>query len=288
MNVDAAFTIGKSHQVCEDFAITKQIDDKLFGVLCDGCSSSPLTDVGARLLALTSMDLMLQGNKKGYRNYFLPSRTETCSSFYTDVKFKLKDLLFHNKFLQNNNLDATVFSMQYVPAEKKVHIYTVGDGFVVAKHKTLGTAIYSITYPTGYPRYLSYELDANRKKEYEKQDQGAELAECWYPSFSFFEELKINKLIIEKEKRLTFDFQFDKNFEWISIFSDGVDSFREKQENGTFKKVHYTEVIKELTAFKSYKGEFVKRRFNRFVKDCEKRGWLHDDDVSMSTIYLGE
>ncbi|MCA9708502.1 MAG: hypothetical protein KDK70_21815, partial [Myxococcales bacterium] len=52
MYVDAWFAIGDTHVVCEDFACAGHTEAGAgFAVVCDGCSSSPQTDVGARLLA---------------------------------------------------------------------------------------------------------------------------------------------------------------------------------------------------------------------------------------------
>src|SRR6185295_18680312 len=46
MNTDAAINIGSTHSVCQDYAIARNG----YVVLADGCSSSPDTDIGARLL----------------------------------------------------------------------------------------------------------------------------------------------------------------------------------------------------------------------------------------------
>ena len=46
-------------------------------------------------------------------------------------------------------------------------------------------------------------------------------------------------------------------------------------------------VVGELMEFKGYKGEFVKRRLQGFLRACAKRGWHHDDDLSMGAVHLG-
>ncbi len=52
MNTDCFYSIGHSHKVCEDYALSGTIGDTLaYAVVCDGCSSSKQVDVGARLLA---------------------------------------------------------------------------------------------------------------------------------------------------------------------------------------------------------------------------------------------
>src|ERR1043166_8156900 len=46
MNADATINIGSTHAICQDYAIARG----RYVVLSDGCSSSPDTDIGARLL----------------------------------------------------------------------------------------------------------------------------------------------------------------------------------------------------------------------------------------------
>ncbi|MBC8139363.1 MAG: protein phosphatase 2C domain-containing protein, partial [Fibrella sp.] len=54
---DAAFAIGKTHKVCQDYALTGDAHATIPTVwLSDGCSSSPHTDIGARLLTHVALD----------------------------------------------------------------------------------------------------------------------------------------------------------------------------------------------------------------------------------------
>ncbi|GAH21715.1 unnamed protein product, partial [marine sediment metagenome] len=52
MRNDVAFQIGKTHDICEDFALSGNFgspgggDDCNYLVVSDGCSSSPGTDLG--------------------------------------------------------------------------------------------------------------------------------------------------------------------------------------------------------------------------------------------------
>src|SRR5437868_4207156 len=49
MNSDCAFQIGAAHTVCQDYAVAHS-GVPAYAILADGCSSSPDTDIGARLL----------------------------------------------------------------------------------------------------------------------------------------------------------------------------------------------------------------------------------------------
>ena len=65
MNADSVFNIGATHAVCQDYVIARS-GETTFGspnagpyiILSDGCSSSPDTDMGARLL-VKAMDQTL-------------------------------------------------------------------------------------------------------------------------------------------------------------------------------------------------------------------------------------
>ena len=64
INTDSIFLQGSDHQVCEDYATDFGSSEKNKRIIvCDGCSGSSMTDVGARLLALeTSRALDLSWN----------------------------------------------------------------------------------------------------------------------------------------------------------------------------------------------------------------------------------
>ena len=64
MNADCFFTIGRQHDICEDFALCSSNANKSFAVLCDGCSGSTRTDFGARFLALATEHLLQQYEDK--------------------------------------------------------------------------------------------------------------------------------------------------------------------------------------------------------------------------------
>ena len=50
MFADCAFAAGRGHDVCQDYAAAGGGADEPYAILADGCSTSPDTDVGARLL----------------------------------------------------------------------------------------------------------------------------------------------------------------------------------------------------------------------------------------------
>ena len=69
MNADSAFRMGSTHAVCQDYAVASAWTaaahtdgaappPRPYIILSDGCSSTPDTDVGARLLVKAAEPLL--------------------------------------------------------------------------------------------------------------------------------------------------------------------------------------------------------------------------------------
>lgn len=263
MNIDTAFIIGDSHLVCEDYPSSYQKNDKCGVILCDGCSSSEMVDVGARLLALTARDVLLNSPSFSLKqNIVLGLKTLTSLTMFKD--------------LPQTMLDATLMIAQVY---KEGCTFTVfGDGVIALKKKNDDNiAIIDISYPTGYPRYLSYKLNFDRENDYILNTR------------PIMHVNRVNEYLLKKDQNQTmlYDEYFEefypiKDLEWLAIMSDGVHSFR----NSNMESIDYTTIIKSLTDFKTTAGDFVKRRLNRFTKECKKLQWTHYDDVSLAAIYF--
>jgi hypothetical protein len=78
-------------------------------------------------------------------------------------------------------------------------------------------------------------------------------------------------------------------YDLVLLMSDGVESFQRKNEKGILEPVPMIEVIEQILKLKGMKGEFLKRRCNKFFnKFCQQNGWQNNDDFSVAGIYLGE
>jgi hypothetical protein len=74
----------------------------------------------------------------------------------------------------------------------------------------------------------------------------------------------------------------------VLLLSDGVHSFQKKVigTGKTYEMVEMRDVIGQMVKFKSWNGDFVKRRMKRFIKQMVELGWENTDDVSMAGLYL--
>jgi len=75
-----------------------------------------------------------------------------------------------------------------------------------------------------------------------------------------------------------FSYDIDR-FPRILICSDGISSFM----NGVDPE-QTIEITKEFLAYKSIKGEFLKRRLKRAIKVYESNGVYHNDDLSVGAF----
>jgi hypothetical protein len=252
LNIDSTFIMGNSHQVCEDYTINN--DTTM--VLCDGCSSSPNTDVGARILA----------------HAFLDWNVDSHNILGITKSFKLSQ----------ECLDATILVSTY--ENNLLKVKTIGDGVIYIKYKTGEYKIYDLVYPAGAPAYFNYTLNLNRLQQWQELEQKPYVKIYSYEKdgeyFSIEEDLKF---IFHKDLNVEND-----KIEYIALMSDGIHSFSHKNENGKKDSLKFLDVLPELLSFKNFTGKFVKRRLKSFTKFCKKNNWEHYDDLSLAVMHFGE
>ena len=261
MNCDSHFSIGKSHMVCEDYAYAGiNHNGNHVAIISDGCSSSDDTDFGARAFTRSAFN------------------TGIDLEYSTSLYFRAERLLYNSlrdavESVERLNLsrfclDTTLFYLEEY--RDYVNIITSGDGFVIAKSDDGRISLWKIEYPSGAPFYFSYSLDLSRENRYREE---------------FGMNREITRYLIGDETtemsadQDAFGFKLPKdNYEFVAVCSDGIDTF----------DMPVVEVVKELSSFKNYTGEFVKRRVRAFLKKCRKNNINHSDDISMAAIHFGE
>ena len=255
MHSDSFFAIGRSHTVCQDYAIAGMRADRPFAILSDGCSSSSGTDVGARILSLSFLDRMRA--RIDDLETVLPQAITTAKNATQLMG------------LPETCLDATLLSCHLSPIDDPtvVNVMAIGDGVIAARRRDGEIEAICIEYPDGAPEYLSYVLDSHRHHRFNTEFGTAKSIHN-----------QSNKESVTCQDQI-FAIQFPiANYDIVAVMSDGVE---------TFEGMTWREVVSALMDFKNTAGHFIERRMKRFIKDCGKQNISHSDDVSMSAIYLG-
>ena len=283
MHADAFFSIGKTHEVCQDFAKAGCLaPGHTFALLSDGCSSSPDTDFGARFMVMATLH---------YRNIYGVEKTPFEYSIFDPswVVWRASEMV--RPPLSSRCLDATLLGIFERP--EGVSVAVAGDGVVIARRRDGKVEVYDYDF-RGAPGYPSYLRDPSRLEAYYKEGYGDRL-------ISFYEDIGAEvvaepqpgkyrftpgaQLQAEHDGPCSFLHFFREDYDLVLVASDGVHSFQNANTMGT---VPMLEVIPHLVDIKSYTGQFMTRRCRAFQKFCAKEGWHHNDDLSVAAVYMGE
>ncbi len=285
MNADSAFAMGKRHEVCQDYAQSGAEGGLAGGWISDGCSSSPDSDIGARLLVL--------GARQSTR-----AAMETGWGFVKDAVpediglMAISGALLSSKMLDlpQETLDATLLSV--VSDGTHVCLSAFGDGVMFLRWAGGATKCLDIELTNGYPDYLSYRLDKSRRDRYNmtwEKTKGTKLLRAsWGPKGDVEDK---QPRWLDPHKGYAEIHGIVQGTAWLelaAVMSDGVRSFYRKGENGAAEPVPLAEVLDGLLDFRLHSGRFVQRRLNRFLKDAAAKGWEHHDDISVAAIHFGE
>jgi len=261
MNADAIINIGSTHSLCQDYAIARNG----YVILSDGCSSSPDTDIGARLLA-RALDQALSAHP-----------TTEIASLHQDAARTALDWANMLR-LPSQSVDATLLSV-HVSGEDVI-VACSGDGVIILESHTHVLDIYAISSPSGYPFYPTYVHQPDRLAELINNDR----------STKTIKDLRSTNLTTSNSLTVTFKFHV-ADYKYAAIASDGINSFFHTQQAANGKRLEplsLSAVLDEFWSFKNSHGAFVERRLKRFKKDTQLKGWQHADDLAVGVIHLGD
>ena len=284
MNTDCAFYIGTTHEVCQDYALS----GKNSIAVSDGCSGSPQSDIGSRVLSITAMNKMVDMDSLYHFDQ------KECISLARPA-IKMLDI-------SNKCLDATLLIVKYHEEKNCVEAMCSGDGVIVIGTKTGRTIVIDCAYIDNYPFYMNYYYDktgrlGNWDSEHNKReitqtiiDPDGEIISTKILSDSDRLDVDLGIIIATKTNIIINVPQTEGLVDYVAIMSDGIHSFYEKIITETSKcnqAVNYLDVLKELLTFKNFNSSFVQRRINKFRKNCIKKNWANADDFSLAAIYMG-
>lgn len=272
MNSDSFFTIGQSHKVCQDYAAhgikrfvdVSPVQEMPYAIISDGCSGSPNSDFGSRILTKTAEHRLDFVDRNICRN---------------------SDLL---KIVADLGLNPACLHATLIIASLENEVFDVkcyGDG-VIAARKNDGTIVATqIKFDSGAPYYLYYDI-ANLWENWVKEfGTKAIKTICSISPEGKTEEF--DSIKFEWENFVEVKFPAD-DYDLVAIFSDGIESFEQKNTTATAKyseTVPMTTILKEIMAFKSVNGEFVQRRCNAAFKKFKQNNWFNTDDFSVGVIH---
>lgn len=301
MNTDCALFTGKTHPICQDYARTgwqevQGTDEKVpFALISDGCSSSPDTDVGSRLLVFSAEKAI-----RIHRTYDIDFQYTVASVAQVNaegmgLKPSCLDATLMAAFLRKNLTDSG--------PETQLFLRMYGDGAIALKFRGMPNLyLLTVEYAESMPWYISYLLDPPSmdlwleatKKSNKKTVKILEIEPEGLTNEIMFEPPSSTP---NPEMPLTVGMGKDNShsilvshllLDWVAIMSDGIHTFWQRTDNGSKIVIPVTEVVQHMLDFKNFNGEFVKRQMNWFMKTHQKQGWQHDDDVSVAAIYFGE
>lgn len=263
LHIDSFMTCGKSHHVCEDYAISDEYPVPNL-IISDGCSSSFNTDVGARILVhaakkeLAAVPLKLDHS---FGEYVLRSASGIQRMLGID----------------QSCLDATLMICCVEGSWFRIKVW--GDGVVVVKTATM-TRVTEIKYDNNMPYYLSYLRDVDSRQLYENANGllSRRLIDWSHGP------LTRQEFTIRDPYFYTVDLYYERDtVEYIFLSTDGISSFVDEAKA---EMIPLSDVVRECTAFKNTTGDFLKRRMRKMIETYEKDRIRHLDDIGVGCIYV--
>ncbi len=273
-HADSAFHIGSQHlrggMPCQDYALAGGDADHTFAIVTDGCSTGGRTDVGARIVAHTTAQALRGPDITG--------------AGFDHGCFEHDTLVADAMGLSVRDLLATCLYIKALPHLHGIQARILGDGVIAHRNPALGGGIWMerLDWAKNMPAYRAYHDDgfdsfiaalADEPAALTITDHyrsGGDIRNNWH-------SMSRNAWQGVKGREFYFNSEDTAFIGEIAVFSDGV-----TQVDG----MDWRDVVAQLMSFKSTEGDFVKRRMNRFLKDCRQYGKGPIDDIAMACIHV--
>lgn len=285
INRDVFFTQGTTHNVNQDFAICGG-EEAPWVIVSDGCSnarrlpSDPvLTDIGARLLALSAIPYL-------FNEHF--TEDNFCHTVLAEANSHLRGLRLPADVLSATLLTATLHN-------EIIKTRVIGDGNIVARKRDSGNLeVFEIQFLPGglrnkaAPYYLRYELNPEIKNSWLEQFGGTYQINRYTITTDAIINSSKQQGQVEKTNVFCLNYAFPvAEYDMVALFSDGLNAFT-RCINAITKQtisVPTCDVIRAFFDYKrNYKGDFVKRRCKKTFNTIEKQDWQNTDDFSKGVI----
>lgn len=278
---DAHFTQGSAHEAegtpCQDWALAGGRGGLPFALVADGCSTSGMTDVGARLLVLGAARALSLGGSdthpKGLRDLALAMARGAA------------DLLA----LSPPDLDATLGLVAADGVGGAVAML-FGDGAVAWRPASGGLEATIVDWAgsmPGYPAYLSGPESRLMAFLVESERLARDLGRppCVIERVSLLPDGGFASVSVEGRSArdgldgLILRWNADEAPDVVAVTTDGV-----QQVGGVCPE----DALLQLTAIKSARaGAFARRRMSRALADWSRLGFRPTDDLAVAALAAG-
>lgn len=272
MNLDAFSTIGEFHKgaFCQDH-FRFGMGDRPYLIVSDGCSSSPDTDIGSRLMTVCAEGILKYSSSRRYEEEFV-------TDILIQQTMEHAQRMVKELYLDESCLDATLLAAQVFPEKKKLAFVMCGDGFVFWKEKDKAPVVIQIEFTQNAPYYPTVATNAGFRVQWKHAFPDNQMRVIQYGE----RKLSLDPNPIEPN---TFDgVMSTESLEWFGLSTDGLGSFHVDNPNG----VQTDKLFREIFDFKSMAGAFLQRRMNRMMKMWREGGFVNMDDISIAMMYCFE
>lgn len=270
IHVDSYFTIGHSHDVCQDYAAHASWGDRHVFMVADGCSSAPDTDFGSRLLCKAALNSI---------------RMMTCFPESIDQKFHddFRNMCIFPAYVQLKSLGMELNSLMStllvgISDGKMIHMLMYGDGYTLVKSKT-GFCIGRMMFPNSSPFYPAYCINSNERNRYMSIVGGRDNNQTEYTLWSPIESMTWNNKLDDP----LFTSYHVADLEYVMVATDGFGSFMNMEKG---EQIDDFNLMHTQLTLKNHAGAFIKRRMKAFKRSLVGTSIRHDDDIGVAGIYF--
>lgn len=272
LTTDHIFHIGQQHlrsgMPCQDYAVSGLAPDGAYAIVSDGCSGGGRTEVGAQILTLASALALRERAGKSQR--------EASDEAYWSMRAAREVLA-----LNQNDMLATLVVARAGSKEGGACVDFIGDGACAFGYRDGSFDVIRVEWQNNTPLYLAYRDDNN--EGFIRAHGGGYSFACNIDRVHFSangERRDLPRMGLPIQLALdlgVYVLPGAERLDFIAAFTDGV-----SQVDG----MDWTDVIRELLAFKSRHGDFAKRRMHGFLRDAAKRGRGPLDDIGYAVIQI--
>lgn len=267
ISVDKYSTVGSEHLTNEDYIYVMKSNEESYLVLCDGCSASPLTDLGSRVIAHT------------LKRYLQDKQLSNKLSTDDLIRRSLNSAgnIVGQLNLSGRCLESTIILVTIT--DDVTNIFMYGDGVIITK--TLGGLIQitEVSYKYNAPLYPIYQLGERKLIEYFEN----------YPD----QRLYILNTLIEvngvryantseyplSESNCGYKFTSfclsNKDLDSLIISTDGIQSFN---------VIDIKEIVDNVLDVKNFNGSFLERNMIWYKRQWERKDIVHTDDLTLGYL----